>query len=149
MVPGGRGSQAASAGNPQVYPTLEDGIFRLLPGIPIFTDGSCYNGTDGALAVAGVALVQLQEGAIVRSVQVCLPCWVPATAAAGEHMAPALANLYSTGEYSIVTDCSSVFSSASQGAAFALHWSRPMAGLWQDVRFEHIHATKTKAHRSK
>ena len=104
-----------------VYPTPEDGPFRFLPGIPIFTDGSCCNGTDSALAVAGVALVQLQEGVIVRSLQVCLPCSMPATAAAGEHMAPALANLYSTGEYHIVTDCSSVFRSAALGADFALH----------------------------
>ena len=113
-----------------VHPTPEDGPFRFLPGIPIFTDGSCYNGTDSALAVAGVALVQLQEGVIVRSLQVCLPCWIPATAAAGEHMAPAIANLYSsTGEYHIITDCSSVFRSASLGADFALNWSRPMAGM--------------------
>jgi hypothetical protein len=132
-----------------VFPTPEDGEFRFLPGLPIYSDGSCYNGTDNALAVAGAALVQLRDGAIVRSLQVCLPCWIPATAAAGEHMAPALANLYTTGDYELVTDCSSVFSSATKGAGFALHWSRPMAGMWQDVRFHNITAHKTKAHRSK
>ena len=45
-----------------VYPTPEDGLFRFLPGIPIFTDGSCYNGTDSALAVAGVALFSSKQG---------------------------------------------------------------------------------------
>ena len=64
-------------------------------------------------------------------------------------MAVALANMYTMGAYHLVTDCSSAYSSATKGAGYAIHWSRPMGGMWQDVRFEHIHAHKTKAHRSK
>ena len=132
-----------------VFPLTPNQPFRFLPDLPIFTDGSCFNGTDSTLAVAGVALVQMCEGNLVRSLQVTLPRWVPATAAAGEHMAPVLASLYSDGPHCIITDCSSVYASAMQGANFALHWSRPMAGMWQDVRFGHLSAKKTKAHRSK
>ena len=76
-------------------------------------DGSCLYPTQGTAAVAGCAMVQMDEdGDVLRSIQITLPNDLPATAAMAEHVAANITGLYTTGAYSIVTDCMSVMLSA-------------------------------------
>jgi hypothetical protein len=124
------------------------GNFRFTPDIPIYADGSGYYGDDPCLATAGLGLLQHIEGKITKSVQLCLPAGIPPTAAAAEHICVALANKYTAGPFTLVTDCGSVYKSGSEGAAYALNWARPMAGFWFGVRFQDLSVRKTKAHRT-
>ncbi len=54
-----------------------------------------------------------EDGDVVRSIQVTLPSNLPATAAMAEHTAANMAGQFTTGEYTIVTDCMSVMNSAN------------------------------------
>jgi len=88
------------------WPDMDD--FKFMAGEPIYTDGSCLFPTEDSAAVAGCSLVQMDEdGDVVRSVQVTLPNDMPATAAMAEHTAANMAGRFTTGEYTIVTDCMS------------------------------------------
>jgi len=147
---------------PHKLPSIEDHVisdtfcrdglglekFMFADNVPIYADGSGYYGDDLSLATAGLALLQHKEGIVQKSVQVCLPIGIPATAAAAEHMCVALANKYTRNAYELVTDCGSVYKSGKEGADYALNWARPMAGFWYGVRFKDLTIRKTKAHRS-
>jgi ribonuclease HI len=114
---------------------------------PIYSDGSCFHPTEINLAIAGAALVQLDEqGETCKSLQVTLPQGLPQTAAFAEHVAANLAFTYTSGPFELITDCQSVVASASGGHDAATGWSKPMAGLWLRARFKDITATKVKAH---
>jgi hypothetical protein len=115
------------------WPEIE-GPFKFIPGIPIYTDGSCLFPTEDSAAVAGASLVQMDEdGDVLRSIQVTLPDDLPATAAMAEHTAASMAGLFTTGEYTIITDCMSVMNSANGGRSYALGSGRPMACCWLET----------------
>jgi len=122
------------------------------PDLPIYVDGSCYNGTRHGLSSAGSAAVQLtSDGRADQAVWMALPGELPQTAAAGEHVAATIAIWYSRlprsrDPVTITADCASVIRSAQQ-RRWAIGEKRPFAGFWRTFK-EIVHAIKTKAHRS-
>ena len=128
-----------------VFP--ESQAFKFDQDKPIYSDGSCFHPTENNLAIAGAALVQLDEQVeICKSLQITLPQFLPPTGAFAEHVAANLAFTYTSGPFELVTDCQSVVASAEGGYEAATGWSKPMAGLWLRARFKDIKATKVKAH---
>ena len=78
----GQGGQPADAGGFNFAPC--DGL--------VFTDGNALCGSREGLASAGAAAVQVSAGGeVIKAARVPAPCWMPQTAAAGEHLAAALA----------------------------------------------------------
>jgi hypothetical protein len=106
------------------------------------------NPSDECLAVAGAAAVQLAEGDDPeKAVFTVVGCGSPPCAAAGEHLAALLADLYcgEEGGLCIKADCSGVVA-AGRNRVRAVEGDRPYAGYW--VQHKHIHEfVKVKAHR--
>jgi len=121
----------------------------------LYTDGSCFRGSDPEFASAGGAADQIHEnGKIARVARIALPRWLPQTAAAGEHVACYLAVCFSLPigiTSQILSDCASVVRSA-KSRAYAVNYKRPFAGIWNMIGNKWGWwpvVTKTKAHRTK
>jgi hypothetical protein len=130
---------------------VEDFHFAPHDGL-VFTDGSALHGSREGLASAGAAAVQVSVvGVVVKAARVPVPCWMPQTAAAGEHLAAALAAALADGPITLVTDCAGVVTSFCGGASYACGYKRPFGGLWKDM-FAGATLTdvrKTKAHKGR
>merc|ERR1712194_860348 len=100
----------------------DDVPFDFLPNMPVYTDGSCFCGTDPVLAAAGAAAVQVYpNGKPARAAWVTLPAWLPQTAASAEHTTVSLAvNINPLRSLHIMSDCASVVASAKDR-----EWERP------------------------
>jgi hypothetical protein len=102
----------------------------------IYTDGSCFRGSDPEFASAGGAAVQIHDsGKLARVARIGLPRWLPQTAAAGEHVACYLAVCFSAAvgiTSQILSDCASVVRSA-KSKAYAVNYKRPFAGIWNMI----------------
>ena len=124
--------------------------FAFLPDLPVYTDGSCFCGTDPILASAGAAAVQVYpDGTPARAAWVTLPSWLPQTAASAEHTAVSLAvSIDPTRSLEVYTDCAGVVASA-KNRQWATQHSRPFAALWRDMPLTAWPTVeKVKAHRS-
>ena len=103
------------------------------PSECIYTDGSCFRGSDPHYATAGAAAIQIHPcGKLAKCVYMSLPRWLPQTASAGEHVACYLGVNHTDPTIPIrpwiLSDCASVVRSAAD-KTFALHSSRPFAGI--------------------
>ena len=88
-----------------------------------------------------------EDGSLVRGLSFVVPEGWPQTAAAAEHLAYYLAALCSEDGMCIVTDCGSVFASASKGPAYAEHPKRPWSAIWAGVDTTRLGPVlKVKAH---
>jgi ribonuclease HI len=124
------------------------------PSLPIFTDGSALRvGTpQGVAAAAAVYRAPAFEVAIVCR----LDSWAPATSAAGEYWAVALAAILASGRpTSIVTDSASVISSLSRpgfmhdpkgmhSGAWRRHQVQDVIAGWHKVK-SHVERSTAKA----
>jgi ribonuclease HI len=124
------------------------------PSLPIFTDGSALRvGTpQGVAAAAAVYRAPALEVAIVCR----LDTWAPATSAAGEYWAVALAAILAGGRHtSIVTDSASVIASLSRpgfmhdpkgmhSGAWRRHQVQDVISGWHKVK-SHVERSTAKA----
>ena len=126
--------------------------FTFSPELPIYTDGSCFRGSDPLLASAGSSAVQVHaDGSPFKAVLCTLPDSKPQSAASGEHYGAYLAAHYSRRDWVIPTvvcavpqasrappprilaDCASVVRSA-QDREYAVDGRRPFAGTWGRIQ---------------
>lgn len=129
---------------------VEADFFEFMEDLPIYVDGSCFNGTVPELAAAGSAAIQLSaDGQLLGGVCFTLPDGYPQTATYAEHMAAfiAMRRLPKNNVPFLVGDCNSVIRS-SVDRKWAIGEDRPCAGVWTQTCLK-IEVRKTKAHRTK
>ena len=113
----------------------------------LYVDGSALAPTDPFSRAAGAIYQVAEDGSLIRGLSFVVPAGWPQTAAAAEHLAFYVAAAYSAPGLSIVTDCGSVFASATRGPAYAEHPKRPWAAVWASFDSTRLGAVlKVKAH---
>ena len=135
--------------------TIQDErVFAFEQGHTIFTDGSCFNGHIPQLAVAGFAILQVDEqGVVVRKLQARVPHYCPQTASFSEFMAMTYLGQNSAEDcrHSVYTDCQAVLNSFYAVPEVRLSGGKVVAGLTKAFD-EHRHKVQTvlkvKAHQT-
>ena len=118
---------------------------------PVYTDGSCFEGSWGLAARAGYAAVQVDgAGNLVRALYAPVPAGCPQTAAFAGHPAVKQAAGHSRMPIEVAADCSPVVKCIMAGPGYATHYKRPVGGIWRHMQWGSLSgAVKVKAHAEK